>query len=391
MISPFFKKHSRGAELAVVVGSSSVEAALVERSDGQARITASASQEIVLSEDLDFKRFLEATLKAIERALSDLAKRAPRPKEIHLILAAPWYLAQTRVAKIERPEPFLIGRQFLESILSGEVRAFEKEGERSGSIILGVENRAIEVKTMKILLNGYETRQPLGKKVKTMSVSLFISLSSERILKSLVGAVHKIYHHGSPSLHSLPALIWSTTLELNPAEHDFLIVEVGGEITEVLLSLAGRIVEVTSFPLGQNFLLRVLAARFATLPAEVRSLLHSHLEGTLSPSVSGKVSEAIAHVRQEWLKAFQKVLELSAADYILPDKCFLLARFPTAPLFRDFIAGPALSQYTGSGKPFTVTLLGGDFFKKFLPQAPVPSPDTSIIIAAAFLARESAI
>ena len=121
----------------------------------------------------------------------------------------------------------------------------------------------------------------------------------------------------------------------------------------------------TSFPLGENFLYRGISTRFATLPKEAISLARSYLEGAFSDKEKLNLTQAIDHVKIEWLKSFKKVLELSSLEYLLPSKCFILASLTAGAFFKNFIVDQSVASFTSDSKLFEVELLDSELLKDY--------------------------
>ena len=363
---PFFGS-SRGANLVLTVGSSQVNAAVFRLVNEKPEILTAAKSDIVLGENLDLKRFMISTRNAIEETLKKIQQLSPRPRKVYCILASPWYVAQTRLVNFEAQKPFVVNQQIFQSIINQEVQNFQDEQRRSHSVILGLENKVIEAQNMRILLNGYETGRPLGKKVSKLSLSIFVSLTSEQIIQFFSETVHKFFHHlrSEITFHTLPLATFNVIRRYSPANHNFLLCEIGGGITDVLVAHRDLIEEVSSFPLGENFLYQGISGRFATLPKEAVSLARSYLDGALSGSENAKMTEAIQHVKNEWLKSFQKVLGLSSLEYLLPAKCFILVSASAGPFFKMFVADQSIASFTSENKPFKAELFDQEFLKSF--------------------------
>lgn len=385
----FLKKQEQGKVLIVVLDSASVTAGLVKFSPNQKpQFLAMSRAEIVLQEDLNFRRFMAGTISALSDALTQIQKNAAgRPDHIHFCLASPWYVSQTRVVHYSQAKPFIVSGSLIDSLAEAEVADFEAERIKAKTIILGPSNRVIDIKTMQMKLNGYQTAKPIGKFAQDLSVSFYISLTSEKIIRSLSDAALKVFHHRDLYFHTLPFAAYSGLVILAPQSEDFLLCLVGGEISDVLIVHRGIIVETASFPLGKNFVLRTVAKRFSTLSAEASSLLRAYSDQSLSSSVTPLFQETLGYVKTEWLKSFKNLLELSSLEYLLPGLCYLIAAPDFEDIFAGFVADPSLKTLTSSNRPFSVAPLNAAFFRNFLDSLPGITLEGFLGIAAIFLER----
>ena len=59
---------------------------------------------------------------------------------------------------------------------------------------MGDSLRLIELKNIKIALNGYETISPLNKKAKELEMTIFVSMSEEEVCKKIEDTIAKKFH-----------------------------------------------------------------------------------------------------------------------------------------------------------------------------------------------------
>src|SRR6185436_7890961 len=109
------------------VGSSSVGGALFSAGEGgNPHIVASARELLVLEENIDADRFLDLTLKSLEKVAAVLASKGA-PRRVFVILSSPWYSSQTRIIKMKKDEPFVFTNELADELIKKEREIFKKE------------------------------------------------------------------------------------------------------------------------------------------------------------------------------------------------------------------------------------------------------------------------
>ena len=168
------------------IGSSNVSGALFEAQDsGIPKIIFSTTEGIKFEEKIYTERFLLLTMQALEVVVNKIYKSsAGIPEEIFCILSSPWHISQTRIINLKKNTPFIFTAKLAEDLIKKEIGLFEEE-HSSKTVNIDAPNRTIELKNIKTILNGYETTEPLSKKIKELEMIVFISMGEETILKKI--------------------------------------------------------------------------------------------------------------------------------------------------------------------------------------------------------------
>ena len=381
------KKIRRGESVAVFdVGSGSVGYAILKvggtshRQGGAGGLSMESAGrvEMVFAGKPEPERFSAGMLKALGEAAEALRKSSPKiPSRIFCILSSPWHVSQTRVISYKKDKPFIFHDFMLEEIIRKEEENFMKSAAPSS----GERGRIIEKKAVKVRLNGYETHTPYGKKAVSAEISCYFSTVPEIIFSKMTEVLEKKMGSAPIEFHSFSMAIFSVMRDIYSRSDAFLVVNVGGQISEVLFVKENVLLESASFPIGRNNFLRGLSS--AGHAPSAASLARLHSEKAITPEETESFARNAGLVKESWLGYFRKSLIAMASEFYLPETVFLLAdRSISAPV-AEAISGEKFSQMTFTESPFNIFYIAPESFEKYC-SVNACQPDSALIIEAIF-------
>ncbi|MEK7569672.1 MAG: hypothetical protein AAB500_02190 [Patescibacteria group bacterium] len=355
---------SRGSKktLAAVfdIGSSSVGGALVALSKGKApEILFAAREPILVLPELDPDQFLSLTLKSLEAvAAAVAASKAGAPEKIFAVLGSPWYSSQTRMIRMEKNSEFAFSAKLADELVAKELTQFREEHELK---YLADEEKVvpIELKNMRIALNGYVTPEPIGKRASKLEMTIFVSMSGRQFLNKVRETMGKHFHRDEVKFSSFLMASFTAVRDLYPASQ-FLLLDGGGELTTVSLVKGDILSESGTFAIGHNFIIRETARELGKTLPDAKTLFMLFKEGHESERQKVKLENAIGAARAKWLEAFQKSLATLSGDISIPSDVYVTADPDFAEFFADAIKGEQLSQYTLTDSKLQVHLFNPD-------------------------------
>ncbi len=359
-----FSKVKKKDELVLVfdIGSSSVKAALFYiRESGVPKIITSIREPIILEDKVDPDRFLLLTIQALETVTNKIyTKGLGAPSRIFCIFSSPWHISQTRVISYKQDTPFVFTSKLSEELIQKDI-AVLKENYLKKYSDADHALRLIELKNIKIVLNGYETIKPLGKKAKEVEMTIFVSMSEEKVCKKIEETIAK--HFTSSAISSeikfSPFTLAAFTIirDLFVDQNNFLLINIGGEITDISMIKNDILRESTSFPLGINFMIREVASTMKCSLAEAKSLISLFKDGHAAPNTLNTLEPAIAKLKIEWLKKFQESLANLSNDISIPAFVYTTVDKDLAEFFAEIIKTEQFNQYTLTESKFQIVFL----------------------------------
>ena len=355
-----FSRPKKKDELVLVfnIGSSSIGGALfLAQSSGIPKIIFSTREPIPIGKKIEVNRFLPLTIQALEIVVNKIyGARLGVPSKIFCVLSSHWCVSQTRMISFKKNSSFVFTEKLADELIKKEIKLFEEEHlEKYKNTDNPV--RIVELKNIKTTLNGYETSSPLDQKAKELGMTIFISMSEEQILKKIENTIEKYFHLEQIKFSSFALSSFTVVRDMYEQEEDFLLVDIGGEITDIFMVKKNILRESISFPLGRNFLIRGVASGLGFTLSEADSFISLLKDGHAEASVAKKLTLIINQLRTEWLGKFQESLVKLSNDISIPETIYIIIDKDLADFFAETIKTEQFSQYTLTESKFEVIFL----------------------------------
>ena len=349
--------------LVFYIGSSSVGGALFwTEESGVPKIVFSIREPIALEENIEADRLLFLTLKSLEFVASKVYQAGlGAPKEIFCVLSSVWYVSQTRIIRLEKNAPFLFTAKLAGGLIQKE-KALFKEEHLTKYLQAGTPARIIELKNVKTMLNGYETSNPLDQKAKELEMTIFFSMSGENILEKFEETIGRYFHKEEIKFSSFALSSFAVIRDLYADIENFLLINIGGEVTDLSMVKKNILRESVSFPLGPNFMVRGVASALTCSLSEARSFISLFKDGHATKAVIKKLGPVINKLKMEWLDKFQTSLSNLSNDISVPATIFLTIDKEIADFFSELIKTEQFNQYTLTESKFKIIFLDAKLF-----------------------------
>ena len=355
-----FFGHKNKEELMLVfnIGSSSVGGALfLAQKSGIPKIIFSTREPIPIEEQVEIDRFLSLTTQSLEIvAKKILGAGMGAPKRIFCVLSSPLYVSQTRVISYKKNTPFVFTTKLADALIHKEIKIFQEEHLAKYTTV-GGEVRSIELKNIKTMLNGYETANPLDQSAKELEMIIFISMSGEQILKKIENTIEKYFHFNQIKFSSFTMSFFTAVRDVFKQKDNFLLVDIGGEVTDISMTKKNVLRESISFPLGRNFLTRGVASGLNCTMDEANSLISLFKDGHAEKRVAKKLTLIMKELQKKWLEKFQESLANLSHDISIPSTIYIAIDKDLADFFSETIKSEQFSQYTLAESKFEVVFL----------------------------------
>lgn len=297
-------------------------------------------------------------LQATQKTLEHIAREAYTNtntrscERIICLYGAPWHFSQSVRILIERDTPFTVTPKFLHSLIEKEERTLAKELETATHGELGKPvlcDRAIT----HIALNGYPVTNPYQKHITRLACAVSLSISPETFVHTVHKTIQNIFP-GKTIIESTVARAASIALQKNPSTpHDFVLLLISGEVTEINLINNGEVRSTASVPVGTHALLQACAhERDHTLAL---SLVDLHIDGHGDPEWSSKITKRVAEQSALWTDAVLHALDTFSAHNTIPKTAYIFGDRRFRSLFNNHIdmkyishtsfIDPALNSY----------------------------------------------
>lgn len=375
----FSKKENKFLPFVVFdIGSASVGGALVvaeEEAFGGIKIVYNTREHIAFQNSLEPEYLLSTMLGVLKKVGENIEKNGMQKlfneksgkrniENIFCVLSSSWYISDTEIIKSEKENPFIVSEKFIEDLLKDADKHFKKSSKLQFEMLEAGNFKLIEKNIIQILLNGYNTNNPQGKKVNRADATLFVSMMSSEVYKKITSVLEKIFGARNTMFHTFELALFSAVRDIFKTEIDFLIMDISGEVTDITLVRNETIVKTVSFSLGRNFLIRKVANSLNAVPEEAHSLIRLFLDEKSSSSERAKMERILVGAKEEWLLYFRKILSDFSDGLSLPRTIFLTIDTDIGKWFIDTIKQDEFSSYTLAREPFTVVELSSRILNK---------------------------
>lgn len=319
----FLFNSSREHDLIFCVGSDRVSGAVAEfRVGTKPRITHAYESRFPIKDAATGNALLSTAMTALHKTAGELTKSGKKQIGVAcVILASPWFSSFSQSFCVEKDEEVVVSEKFLDELADRQVNATVKKNARNNLTI-------IEKAISDIKLNGYRTSVPYLKSAKTVEISVYASSAPMEMQQRIESEIYKVIHPASVVFHTLPFFAWNTVARLLSPNDDFFLIDVGGEISDVLISRRGAISTLASFPVGTNHLVRKIATHFETSPALAESIINLCANGAAETGLKDKTESLITAFGEEWTAGFRNILretETDSGEHFPPQRAYLIS------------------------------------------------------------------
>jgi hypothetical protein len=346
------------------IGSDSVGGAIVkiDSKNDVPKIIKSVRNEIAFYENNDIEVLLENMIKALSATANNLYNsKMGSFDEIMCMMASPWYLSENRVIKTSRENHFIFTKKMMDDLVKKEITNL-KESYKKQYPDIDNSLELMENYIMSISLNGYKIDNPLNVSTKSVEMNVMVSLSSKNCLEEVRKSLSKVFHHTKISFSSFMMSSYLAVRDKYISPESYLLLDVGGEITEVGIVYKGVLMSSLSFPFGKKTFYRYICTKLDVELRDAKELLNMYLSNSLSQRRKEKVKPLFDSIEKSWGEAFRQCVNTLPHTLALPSTIFLTADPDIKDWFRDTIkkeeyAPSMITKYN----PEVVTIDGGEF------------------------------
>ena len=347
------------------IGSGSVGGAITRiPADGKEipTIIKSARTEVPIREDLNFSVLLEDMLVALNATATSLYEgKVGAPDEIVCVLASPWYLSETRIIKIAKERSFVFTRKLADESLNKEISALKSSYENKyGGVKSAPE--VMEHHVMGISLNGYLVDDPIGKRSKSVEMHMFISLSPKSCLDKIRQTLSNTFHHMPISFSSFVMSSYLAVRDKYVTPESYLLLDIGGEVTDVAIISKGMLTASLSFPFGKNTFFKYIYTKMEIELRDAKELFKLFSTNSLAAKNKQKAELLFKSIENSWGEAFRQCIGTLPHILTLPGTIFLTADADIRNWFSSVVCNdPYIQSMVSNHKCTTITLEGPEF------------------------------
>jgi hypothetical protein len=318
--------------------------ALVEIAPGiPPHITYCVAESFAIQKKLDSDRLEDSAVKTIDNVAKKVVDYFSKNRKGSLaapviVLGSPWYFSHTSVIKSTTKQPQLIKEDFIAALIKDEIQKVKESRSLAGKASI------MDTKIINSLLNGYSTDNPAGKKASQIELSVFFTLIPQSFKEKIENALHTSISKTVSSWHTSPIVFSTSLASLFFQESDFIIADVGAELTELSFIKDKHLIETATFPYGSSTVIRHISSKIKVTLQLASSLLALTEEEKITKTMSEKLEKALEDFEAEWKIIFTDSLTQLSAGKMLPKKICLVVQPEFTQLFKRLIENEEFAQ-----------------------------------------------
>ena len=375
----FFSKIPRKKVVAVIdITGSSVGGALAESNEGCPIAILGAPKSPV---NFLFDVSLEASLRCTAESLRLTAKKlknlySGKIDEVLCVFSSPWFSSKTKIITVTKEKPFEASNNFFNKLIEEEEKNFnDKKNKR---------DRFIEREVIKTELNGYRVKNPAGKTARSVKSHIYLSAGVEKMMKLAEEEIGKFFIHTPLKFATSSLVAFKVLNDIISNREGFLIIDIGGETTEINL-IRNNVLEMSaSFPKGTNLLFRKAAASLNTFLKEASSIVKAYSRGHRTLESSDKIAAVIKDSIGEWRDYFENSLAAMARGALLPQNVFVIGDDPVCKFFSSCLESGDFSEFTVLRKPFVAQKINPEWLTRYFKTGDYQHKDIMLMMEAVY-------
>ena len=210
-------------------------------------------------------------------------------------------------------------------------------------------------------MNGYETVNPIGKRVKRADTIVLASHIEPQLQSLIYRAVRGATGSSTLQLYSFGELAPPAISAVAGGEEEFLVLRVTKNATSFAFIKRGLLAGTRSLAVGTRLFIEAARERGVS---SLRSITEG--KGLIDKSKSGRLASRLEEAQRSWLLQVREGLRELAAGRALPRAVFLFAEGADAHFVSRLLNAPEIHDLWLSDEPLTVVPITSHHFDPFL-------------------------
>lgn len=309
MFSLFNRKEKEKLTLIFDIQSSVVRGALVSGMRGRRpSIIHSCIIHVPFRTSAGSSYLIKRTMKAVSDVLEDthrfmhsLDKKIHDRSlsEVHFVLSSPWITSQAQVVSINKKHEVKVDEDIVQQIIDTQ-----REKMDSDENILAV----IEEKVFDVRLNGYSVEDWKDKDAENIEVSYTSSYANKHVVDKFADECVRFISKSHINFHSTLLLQYMGISNIYEHTHNYCIIYLHGELTDIVVVKNGFPIFFGSFPFGVLTLIRKIAKNTKTDTGTAESMLSLLIGNHTDTANFESTKNIIDEITNGWKGELKKML-----------------------------------------------------------------------------------
>ncbi|VAW32224.1 hypothetical protein MNBD_CPR01-431 [hydrothermal vent metagenome] len=320
-MSFFSLLHKKSESVLLIdIGSASIAGTYAHISHGyKPELYYTARVPIRSHENINMRKDMERALTELTKVLAQEGARVFAKEtgngsvdRIVVSVASPWQETHTHIERATHKKPFRFTRHLLNMMVEKSVSAMPGRTQATAMVIA-------------TRLNGYEMINPFGKMAYDAEVYVILSSISTDVADSIRTVLRKSFHSLHIEIVAFAPVMFLVLRDLYTEYKDFIIMDVSGEATDILIVKKTVLLEDVSVSFGLNDLRRVAIESGIDSTAQDEPLRAMDKTNLFDPDHAGNFAKKIQTARDAWVQGISDAFLTVRSQYALPRDMLLLA------------------------------------------------------------------
>lgn len=329
--------------------------------------------------------------------------RSVHVREASCFFSSPWLSTEASNVSMRSERPFNVHNNIAGMLFNRneefphvEYFPFEQEDDKHGRKKRSHATKSedmggatsIERHVVRVSLNGYPTNKPEGKLASTLEALVVGSVVPSDLFDKLRAVIDRVLRGGELYGHSFFMPLSRVARSIAAEDESYLLIQVGGEITDVVVVENGTPTLFVSIPFGVQPLIRAIAAKARIIPEEVgaRLALLARSGNTGEEDRKGSVIvRTLSETEAKWKDLIRDALREAPFRTPLPNRAYVWCDEAYQTWFTRLFSSIALPEATFNTATFETTPLGRNAVSGFASFSREEEYDSALAMAAAFV------
>lgn len=292
---------------------------------GAPSIIKTTRNDIKFRENFNFNFFMQDMIVSLDKTANFLLnKNLGAPDKIVCSMSSPWYISENRNVLIKNNKSFVFDKKIASDLIKKEISNLIDEYKSRYKDLDSIPE-VVESYISTISLDGKIEENPLGKKCRSVEISMIISLSPKICLDKIREVISKNFHTKNISFSSFTIDTYLAVRDKYIRPNSYLLIDVSGEITDIGIVKDGILRFIWSFPFGKNNFYKILCSNLKIEKRDAEEIFKLYNDGNISESYKKKVAPIFKLIEDKWGELFSNGLNTITRTHNLPSLVFLTA------------------------------------------------------------------
>ena len=279
--------------------------------------------DIIHYPNLDTQHFFGQTLKTCEGAAHAALKESSGRviDDVICVIGTPWVSTQKRTSRYVKQHDFNVNE-----LLINEILGKEKKDSLSTNLEYHLFNdlMVVDQTLLNIEINGYRSLNPVGKSARELKTRSLLSVISQQVYDAFGHVFERVFHR-TPQMFSNIHFLYDAVHTHFKNEDDVLILDISGEVTDVMVVQNDTVTHIGSFPKGYQTIIRDAQKQFGTHSYRWWFKYISKNIGIDNKNIDSQYSQVLQKSFRSWLRVLHDTLGYMAQDGLLPSQLVLVS------------------------------------------------------------------